>query len=186
MPCPNPGGREVDGREEVGRRLEVSGCDPSEVLQAIEESLDPVALAVECAVYTSDDADVRLARDVGGCSRGFDSGDHRLTEVPPVADNVAGQPERRDEFRCRGLVGRLAGGQEQSHRQAATVHHGVDLGCQPSTGKTDGVIRAPLFPPAACWWARTIELSIKCSDPGDRSASASKMRSQTPLLAHLL
>jgi hypothetical protein len=48
------------------------------------------------------------------------------------------------------------------------------------------VILAPLFPPAACWWARTIELSIRCSECGERAESASKTESQTPFLAQRL
>jgi len=60
---------------------------------------------------------------------------------------------------------------------------GVDLGGQSATRTTDGVIRAPFLPPAVCWCARTIELSISASEPGERAASASKMASQTPRLA---
>src|SRR5690606_7434640 len=84
------------------------------------------------------------------------------------------------------LVGGLARREHEAHRPAAVVDDGVDLGAQPSTGAAEGVILAPLFPPAACGWARTMELSIRCSDPGERSASASNTRSQTPAFAHLL
>ncbi len=119
-------------------------------------------------------------------ARRLDRFDHRATEIAAVGDHVAGQGERGDEVRSGGLVGGLTLGEQQPHRQAAPVDNGVDLGAQPSTGATDGVILAPFFPPAACWWARTTELSIRCREPGERSASASNTRSQTPTFAHLL
>jgi len=40
--------------------------------------------------------------------------------------------------------------------------------------------------PAACWCARTIDLSISASEPGERAASASKIASHTPRLAQRL
>ena len=40
--------------------------------------LDPVALAVEVPVRGSDDTDVRLTGDVGGCARDLDGCDHLL------------------------------------------------------------------------------------------------------------
>ena len=48
------------------------------------------------------------------------------------------------------------------------------------TAQSDGVILAPFFPPAACWWARMMELSIKAIDFGDFAARASKTRTHTP------
>ena len=176
----------MKGREEVRGGLEVSGGDAPEVLELIEEPLDAVAFPVEVAIYGSDAAHVGLAGDMGGCARRLDRGDHGLTEVAPVPDHIAGEPEGTDQFRRGGLVGGLPWGEQKSDRQAAAVHDRMDLGRQPSPGQADGVIRAPFFPPAACWWARTMELSIKCKECGDFSAKASKMRSQTPAFAHLL
>lgn len=85
-----------------------------------------------------------------------------------------------------GLVGGLAGGEHDPERQAVLVHQGVDLGAQSSTRTADGVIRAPFLPPAACWCARMMELSIRCRDCGDVAASASNTFSQIPAFAHLL
>ena len=39
------------------------------------------------------------------------------------------------------------------------VDDDVDFGAQPASRASDGVIRTPFFPPAACWWARTTEES---------------------------
>ena len=43
--------------------------------------------------------------------------------------------------------------------KAAAVDDNVDLGAQPASRASDGVVRTPFFPPAACWWARTTEAS---------------------------
>lgn len=176
----------MDCCEEVGGGLEVACGDASEVLQAVEEALDEVAPAVEVWVYGSNDADIALAGDVGGGARGLDGLGDRAAEVAAIGDHIAAEMERANQFGCGCLVGRLTWGENEADWPAATVDHGMDLGSQSPTGATDGVIRAPFLPPAACWWARTIELSIKCRLSGDISLSRLKMRSQTPCLAHRL
>jgi hypothetical protein len=59
-------------------------------------------------------------------------------------------PEAVDEGRERGLVGGLAGRQNQTHGQAVAIDDGMDFCAQSSTRTANGVIRAPFFPPAAC------------------------------------
>ena len=81
--------------------------------------------------------------------------------VAAVGDHVAGQRQAFDQPWKGGLVGGLARREDEADGQAAGIDHGVDLGAQSSTRTTDGVIRAPFFPPAACWWARTIEESMR-------------------------
>ena len=39
------------------------------------------------------------------------------------------------------------------------VDDDVDFGAQPASRASDGVVRTPFFPPAACWWGRTTEAS---------------------------
>lgn len=168
------------------RGLEVAGGDASEVLEAVEEALDHVALAIELGIDRADDTDIALAGDVGGCAGGLDSLADWAAEVTAIGDYIAAQAQRPDQFGRRGLVGGLACGEHEADRQAASVDDGVDLGGQSPTGATDGVIRAPFLPPAACWWARTMELSIRCRLSGETSLSRSKMRSHTPCLAHRL
>jgi hypothetical protein len=80
----------------------------------------------------------------------------------------------------------LSGGQHQPHRQAILIDQGVDLGTQSSTRTANGVILTSFFPPAACWWARMIELSINAIEWGDLAAKASKTCTQTPAFAQRL
>ena len=115
-----------------------------------------------------------------------DEVDDRLGVVAAIRDERRGGRQAFNELGDGGLVGGLAGGERDPQRQAILVDQGVDLGAQSSTRTANGVIRAPFFPPAACWWARIMELSIMCIDWGDAADRASKILSQTPAFAHLL
>src|SRR5262249_61498635 len=103
-----------------------------------------------------------------------------------VGDKCFCGGEAIDQGRDGGLVRGLPGAQDQPKRQATLVDDSVDLGAQSAMRTADGAIFAPFLPPAACWCARMIELSIKCSDCGERAAKASKTRSHTPALAQRL
>src|SRR5689334_15971749 len=80
----------------------------------------------------------------------------------------------------------LPSGEHQAHRQSVLIDGGVNLGAQSSTRAADGVILAPFLPPAACWWARMIELSINAIEPGDLAARVLNTVTQTPALAQRL
>ena len=48
------------------------------------------------------------------------------------------------------------------------------------------MIFAPFLPPAACWCARMMELSMKAMDSGDFAAKALKILTHIPALAQRL
>lgn len=150
MSDPQPDGSESDGREEVSGEFVVTGGDGTEVFELVEESLDEVALAVEREIDRTADLDVALGRDMGGGAVGLDQFDDGPGVVAPVGDDVAGEAKAVDEHRQQGLVGGLAGAEDEADRQAPSVDDDVDLGAQSSTRTANGVIRAPFFPPAAC------------------------------------
>jgi hypothetical protein len=183
---PEASGGHEDSGEVVTRQFVEAGGDASEVLQLVEEALDEVALAVDLAVDHAADADIALRRDMGRGAIGLDEFDNGASKEATVGDHVAGQAEPLDQLWKRRLVGSLTGCEDQAHREAVLIHDGVDLGAQSSTRTADGVIRTPFLPPAACWCARTIELSIRCKEFGERCASVSKILSHTPALAQRL
>ena len=156
------------------------------MLELVEEALDEVALPVEGGIDGALEPDVALGRDVGLAAPGVDHLDQSACVVSSIGDEGFGRWQGLDEGRRYGLVGGLAGGQDQPDGPSLFVDDGMDLGAQSSTRTANGVIRAPFLPPAACWWARTIELSMNCSDCGERAARVSKMRSHTPALAQRL
>jgi hypothetical protein len=183
---PESDGCEGDGGQKIAGEFVETRRDASEVLQLVKEALDEIAATIEALIDASLNLAVTLCGNVGvgpAASREFEQG---LGVISSVGDQIAGSVQARDQRDGRFLVGRLTGGQHEADRQTLAIDDDIDLGAQSSTRTADGVIRAPFFPPAACWWARMIELSISAMDCGDRSAKASKIRSQTPAFAHRL
>ena len=156
------------------------------MLELAEVSLNDIALSVDRRVDGSLYLAVALGRDVGSAASGLDHVDDGARVVTPVGDKRLGGFEAVDQGFDGGLVGGLTRRQNDPERQTVLIDQGVDLGAQSSTRTADGVIRAPFFPPAACWWARMMELSIRCIEPGDEADRASNTRSQTPALAQRL
>jgi hypothetical protein len=158
---PEARGSQGDGGEEVSRQLVVSRCDSSEVFQLVEESLDEVAQAVDCVIDRSLLFSVALRGDVRLGAVLGDQFEDGLGVVAAVGDRIGGGLQPVEQSRHGGFVGGLPRRQDEPDRQPVGTDDGVDLGAQSSTRTTDGVIRAPFFPPAACWWARTMEESIR-------------------------
>ncbi len=116
---------------------------------------------------------------------GCDQIEQRVGVVATVGDDVAAF-ETGEQKRCCAQVVVLSSGKHQPNGQAILIDQSVDLGAQSSTRTADGVIFAPFFPPAACWWARMIELSMNAMEWGDLAARVSKTCTQTPALAQRL
>ena len=150
MPDPEAKGSESDGGEEVSGELVITGSDGTEVFERVEEALDEVALAVEGGVDRAADANVALAGDMGPRAAGLDEVDDGPGVVAAVGDDIAGKRQAVEQHRRGGFVGGLAGGEDEAHRQAVGVDDDVDLGGQSTARASDGVIRTPFFPPAAC------------------------------------
>ncbi len=121
------------------------------MLELAEEAFDEVAASIDGMVDAALDLAVALGRDMGQRAAVFGSVEDVLGVIAAVRDDVAGAAEARDEREGGLLVGGLAGSQSEADRQAVPVDDDVDLGTQSSTRTADGVIRAPFFPPAACW-----------------------------------
>ena len=161
MPEPKSGCSKSDSGEEVPGQFVVSRGNAPEVLQLVEEALDGIAQAIEFGI----DRALLFAIPLGGdvrlgavFSNQFEDG---FGIVSAVGDGVRGRLEASQQHGHGGFVGGLSGRQSEPERQSVTIDDGVDLRAQSSTRTADGVIRAPFFPPAACWWARTIEESMR-------------------------
>ena len=116
---------------------------------------------------------------------GPDELEERIGVVAAIGHDIAAF-EAGQKIRRGSQVVRLTRCEYQAHRQAVLIDQSIDLGAQSSTRTADGVIFAPFFPPAACWWARMIELSMKAIECGDLAASVSNTFTQTPALAQRL
>ncbi len=157
----NSYGCECDGGKEVSCEFVVACGNTSEVFEFVEEPLDEVTLAIDLGIDRSLDLDVALGWDVRNGATGLDKLDDGAGVIAAISDHIAGQGQSMEQHRRGGYVGGLAGREDEPDGQATGVDHGVDLAAQSATRTTNGVIRTPFFPPAACWWARTIEESIR-------------------------
>jgi hypothetical protein len=156
------------------------------VLEFVEEALDQVALAVEFGIDDAANPDVALARNVGLGAGRFDQFDDCAGEEAAIGNDVMRQTQPFDERgECR-LVRGLTGREQQSDRKTVRIDDRVYLGAQSSARTANGVIRPPFLPPAACWCARMIELSMRCIECGECCARASNTRTHTPALAQRL
>jgi hypothetical protein len=155
------------------------------VLELAEEALDEITLPVDASIDGSADEPLAGRRDVGLGAGRPDQLKQGVGIVASVGNDVPAF-EAGQQLWGGAQVVRLSGCQQKANRQAILVDDGVDLGTQSSTRTADGVIFAPFLPPAACWWARTMELSIRAIDPGDLAARVSKTCTHTPARAHRL
>ena len=129
-----------------------------------EEALDQVSLSIDFLIDAALDSAISLGRDVGAPAFAFDERNEMLPVIGPIGDKITDGGQAFDQAWRRCLVGSVALGQQQPDRQAMHIDDGVELGGQSSTRTANGVIFAPFFPPAACWWARMTELSMNCID----------------------
>ena len=155
------------------------------MFELAEVALDEVALAVDAFRDSTLDQAIAWAWDVGLGSRGADKPEEGVRVIAAIGDDMTAGEAFQQAGRGVEIVA-LAGGKNDPDRQAMLIDQGVDLGAQSSTRTADGVILAPLFPPAACWWARMMELSINAIECGDFAASVSNTLTQTPALAQRL
>ena len=89
-----------------------------------------------------------------------------------------------DQIVGEGDVVALSGRGDQANGKAERLGGGMDLGAQAATRPAQALgIRPPLTlrAPAACWWARTMVLSIISHSRSASRASVSSMSSSTPI-----
>jgi hypothetical protein len=120
------------------------------VLELAEEALDEIALAIDAAVDRAVHETLAGRGDVGPGAPGSYQIEQGIGVVAAVGDDVTAVQAGEEVGRRRQVMG-LSCGQDEPDRQAVFIDGGVDLGAQSSTRTADGVIRAPFFPPAACW-----------------------------------
>ncbi len=139
-----------DCGEEVSCELVMAGRDASEVFELVEETFHEVALAVEVMGCGALLPAIPLGRDVGARAMVGNAFEDAAGVTAAVGDGVPGRLKAVKEGRHGNLVGGLARGEHEAARQAAAVGDDVDFAAQPASRASDGVVRTPFFPPAAC------------------------------------
>ena len=121
------------------------------MFEFIEVSLDKVALAINRSGDRALNLSVTLCRNVSPSPHRFDLIDEGARIIAAISDDMLGACQAGDKVWRGGLVGGLPGGECETNGQSDLVDNGVDLRAQSPARETNGVIRAPFFPPAACW-----------------------------------
>ena len=86
--------------------------------------------------------------------------------------------------RAQDNVVTLSFGQLERERKAEGIDDEVDLGRSAAPRSADAVNCGPPFPPAACWWARFVVLSMLCHSGSIAVCNAANSSSQRPCLDH--
>ena len=164
-------GGELDEALVVGQEFVVSGGDTAELLQLVEEALDEVAFLVEGLIVRPSLLSVRFGRNDQFRS-GVSDGLVQVVGVVALIGDHGFRLEASDQLVAAGGIMALTWSEQQAHRVAKRIRGGMDFGAQAAAGAAQSLSIRPPFAmraPAACWWARTMVLSIISHS---RSASA--------------
>lgn len=163
---PDAGTDEFDGGKIVLRALVVASCDTSEVLDAVEESLNEVALPIEPAREGKALLAVGARRDVGPgilAGSGFSDG---VAVVALIGKQRGALGHRiKQGFGFLAVVD-LTASQAQGDGTTASINEGTDLAREAASGTSHAaIIGSPFLPVAPCWWTRTQLESIITISP---------------------
>lgn len=181
---PHAGAREVYETREAARGLVVAGGEAAVLLEAVLEDLDEVTLLEDVPVVGG----LRLPRGVGADDGGHVALGKLVADPFRVVGGVGKEhgPLRVLDQRAgdRGLV-RLTCRELDVERQTESIHESVDLGGEASARAANGVVVDPPFPPAACWWLRTMVASAIDPSGSTSTRSARKTLFHSPCRAQL-
>ncbi len=136
-----------EGIESIGEFV-VSRGEATELLKAIEESLDEVARLVAVPVDLAWRVPVAMRWNDGLSAGSFDDLNEGIAVIALVGDDRLGG-YGFDQGSALGDVGHLASGQDQPEWIAQRIHAGMDLGDQPAPRAADRLI-------ATFFWARRL------------------------------
>ena len=159
----------------VRRPLLIPRGDAAELLVAVYESLDLVPLAVNGPVEGAGAMFIRFPGDGDP-----DAMSPHVLSDPTAAIGLVAHEALRPVFRPAGAaalhsalgheLGKedrfmpLARRQQQRQELAGAVGTEVDFGAEATSAPPERLgLGIPFFAPAACWWARTMVLSTKCT-----------------------
>jgi hypothetical protein len=168
----------VKVREVVFRGLLEASCQAAEALEVVEEHLDQVPYLVGLPVEPG----LLPANRVGMNDRLHPGVLHALADrvrvVARVADELFAARVVTDDRLgdCRLVL--LPRCDFDVERAAFRVGEGVDLGGEPTSRTTQCIADDPPFPPAASWWARTTDASMRTASSSTRNCSALKIFAQ--------
>ena len=153
------------------------------MLDAIEEALDEVALAVE----PSRECEALLAIGTRGDVRPDVLAGRRRPDGVAVITLVGQQRGALGHGVEQGFgflaVVNLAASQPEGDGTTISVNEGMDLAREAASGTSHAtIIGSPFLPVAPCWWTRIQVESIITISPSKAAETAESRRSHTPPL----
>lgn len=126
-----------------------SGGDASELLDAVEETLDQIAILVEVPIELAGVEAIGARRDDGLSALRHDLRDEGIRIVGLVGDDVGGGLILDTCGRLRD-VGKLPGRQNDAQRVAQRIDRDMQLGRQPAARAADFLAAGFFWAPAEC------------------------------------
>jgi hypothetical protein len=120
----------LNGGEEVDGVLFEAGCDPTGVLELVEEAFDEIALPVEDLAVAPRHAPASGRRNAGPDAPLAQALAEPVCVIGLVAEEAAVGREHIDQGGDGGEVMRLSWRQGQADRQPAAIDDRMDLGSQ--------------------------------------------------------
>ena len=165
------------------RKFLVARGQSPELFDTIEKSLHKVAIFVNMLIVFSPNNAVFSARDDCLCISRHNADDKRVGVVSLVSHNRQGIKSINQGLGLR-YVRSFATSQKQTNGISQSIHCCMNL-CRQSATRTSDILRPFFFwAPAACWWARTMVLSMKSISKSGSPDTASANRAQVPLSHH--
>ena len=168
---------------ESPREFFVARRQSPELLDTIEKSFNEVAVFVNMVIVFSPNDTVFPAGDDRLCVSRRNTDDKRVGVVSLVSHNRQGIKSINQGLGLR-YVRSFATSQKQTNGISQSIHRSMDL-CRQSATRTSDVLRPFFFwAPAACWWARTMVLSMKSISKSGSPDTASANRTHVPFSHH--
>src|SRR5262245_7368909 len=140
-----------------------------------------MALTVAMAVISTLNSTILARRNNGLSARLLNGRDEGHRVIAFVSDHLLGG-KAFDQRRRLGDVADLPAGESPTQRVAQRIDGSMDLGAQSATRAPERLWALFFWAPAACWWARTVVLSISSACKSASPRIASMRRCQTPFL----
>lgn len=164
---------EVDGSAIIARG------EAPEMFEAAKASFDLVAVLIGGFVVGDEDLAVSLGWDDRLGLHASNQFAQAIAVIGFIGEYRIGLLPFQEVGSSRDIM-RLASRDPEAQWPSQRVGQHVDLGRQSTSGTPQRLILGPPFPVAACWWARTIVLSIMRYVLSRSAVSVSNIRSQTP------
>lgn len=123
----------MDEGQVISRQVIIACCDPTAVLDLVEEPFDQVA----CAVEVGAEADWLFAiaswRNVGPSALIGDKGSDSVRIIPSVGQHHRFRIQAREKCASEPIIVRFPGCQRKPHRQAICIDYCVNLAGQPAS-----------------------------------------------------